>query len=119
MAKKEVVLYGIKTCGTCRKALAWLASEGIPRRFHDFRKDGFDAATLKEWVGELGWEPLLNRKGLTWKKIPESQRVGLDKTKATALMAANPTVIKRPVIDVGGGRRLVGFDDAVRAALSK
>ena len=117
MSKQEVILYGIKTCGTCRKALSWLSDQGVPHRFHDVRKDGLDAATLKAWVDELGWEPLLNRKGLTWKKISEPQRAGLDKAKATALMLANPTVIKRPVID-RRGHRTVGFDDAVKKSLA-
>jgi arsenate reductase len=117
MAKKEAVLYGIKTCGTCRKALSWMADEDIPHRYHDLRKDGLDAATLKAWVDEVGWEKLLNRKGLTWKKIPDSKKAGLDKAKATALMLDNPTLIKRPVIDQGG-KRTVGFDDAVKKALA-
>jgi arsenate reductase len=116
MSKQEVVLYGIKTCGTCRKALSWLSDEGIAHRYHDFRKDGLDPGTLKAWVEELGWETLVNRKGLTWKNIPESKRANLDKAKATALMLENPTLIKRPVIDKRG-HRTVGFDDAVKKSV--
>ena len=118
MSKNEVVLYGIKTCGTCRKALSWLTAEGVPHRFHDLRKDGLEAERLKAWVKALGWEALLNRKGLTWKKIPESKRQGLDQAKASALMLDNPTVIKRPVIETRRGV-LVGFDDRVKEAVAK
>lgn len=118
MSKNEIVLYGIKTCGTCRKALAWLAAQGVPHRFHDLRREGLDAGRLNAWIKQLGWEALLNRKGLTWKKIPESKRQGLHQAKATALMLDNPTLIKRPIMETRRGT-LVGFDDRVKETVVK
>jgi arsenate reductase len=114
---KTVTLYGIKTCGTCRKALAWLDVEGIGHAYHDFRKDGLDGATLDAWIAELGWEALINRRGTTWRTIPEKQRENLTPARAKALMLAYPSVIKRPVLDTGG-KRLVGFTEEIKTALA-
>jgi len=112
-----ITVYGIKNCDTCKKALKWLAVEGIEHRFHDFRADGLDAADLVRWAKAAGWEKLLNRRGTTWRKLAEADRDGVDAAKAETLMVANPTLIKRPVFDAGGDAVLVGFSAADQAAL--
>jgi len=112
-----VTVYGLKTCDTCRKALKWLAAEGIDHRFHDVRADGVDAARVAGWAEAVGWETLLNRRGTTWRKLPESDRENVDGAKAMGLMAAHPALIKRPVFETGSGV-MVGFTDAVKSALS-
>ena len=111
-----ITVYGIRNCDTCRKALKWLDSEGIAARFHDFRKDGLAADRLDAWIDALGWEALLNRRGTTWRKLPASETEGVDAGRARALMLAHPTLIKRPVFDLGG-RYLVGFRESEQAAL--
>lgn len=111
-----VTLYGIKNCDTVRKARKWLESHGVDYTFHDFRADGLDKTALKKWAGECGWENLLNRRGTTWRKLPETERENLSTDKAIALMLANPAVIKRPVLDVGKSRH-VGFSPAEYAAI--
>lgn len=112
-----ITVYGIRNCDTCRKALKWLAAEGMEHRFHDFRADGLDAARLRGWVAELGWERLLNRRGTTWRKLPEADRAEIAEADAIRLMAAQPTLIKRPVLDTGNAR-MVGFSDTERDALT-
>ena len=102
-------LYGIPNCGTVKKARAWLDAQNIEYRFHDFRKDGLDLALLEQWEAALGWETLLNTRGTTWRKLDESQREGVDRAKALALMLAQPSLIKRPVVD-SGTKTLIGFN---------
>ena len=104
------VLYGIKNCDTVRKTRRWLDEHGVEYRFHDFRADGLDPGQLHAWASELGWEALLNRRGTTWRQLPEGQRSNLDEPRALALMLAQPALIKRPVLDLGT-QRLIGFDD--------
>ena len=111
-----VEVWGLKNCDTCRKALAWLKDEGIAHIFRDVRADGLDRAALKAWIGELGWEALVNTRGTTWRGLPEAEREGLDAARAHALILAHPAVMKRPVFDLGE-RRLVGFKGAEQAAL--
>lgn len=106
-----ITVYGIANCDTCRKARRWLDGEGIAHRFHDFRADGLDAKMLAAWVTALGWETLLNRRGATWRNLPEAARDGLTPATATALMLRHPTLIKRPVF-AAGGAVLVGFSKA-------
>ncbi len=101
-------LYGIPNCDTVKKARVWLEQHGVTHVFHDYRKDGVDPAALEQWVDEHGWETVLNRAGTTFRKLPEEARIGLDADKAVALMLAQPSMIKRPVLDLGD-RRLVGF----------
>ncbi|WP_191061768.1 ArsC family reductase [Geminicoccus harenae] len=103
-----LTMYGIKNCDTVRKARAWLDEHGIDHAFHDYRSQGVDRAALLRWVDELGWEALLNRAGTTFRRLPEAERTGLDRGRATALMLAQPSIIRRPVLDLGE-RRLVGF----------
>lgn len=112
-----LVLYGIPNCDSVKRARAWLASRGIEHAFHDYRKAGADPAKLRAWSEAAGWEALLNRRGTTFRKLPEAERAGLDEAKALALMASHPSLIRRPVIEHEGGL-LVGFDaDAWVAAL--
>jgi len=101
-------LYGIRNCDTMKKARAWLDGRGVAYEFHDYKVAGIDADRLTRWCDEHGWEVVLNRAGTTFRKLPEADRQGLDTAKAVALMVAQPSMIKRPVLDLGD-RRLVGF----------
>jgi len=103
-----VTLYGIKACDTVAKARAWLADRGVAYGFHDFKTAGIDAGRLAAWVDEFGWEKVLNRAGTTFRKLPEANRTGLDAAGAIALMIAQPSMIKRPLLDLGD-RRVLGF----------
>jgi len=94
-------IYGIKTCDTVRKARAWLDARGIAHRFHDYRAEGIDEARLRGWAARLGWEKLLNRSGTSFRALPDTDKVDLSEGKAIALMLANPTLIKRPVLEAG------------------
>ena len=102
-------LYGIRNCDTMKKAWTWLDQHGVAYDFHDYKKAGIDRATLEGWVRQVGWEVLLNRAGTTFKKLPDADRQGIDEGKAIALMLAQPSMIKRPVLDLGGGKLMVGF----------
>lgn len=111
-----VAMYGIKNCDTIKKARAWLAERGVAYDFHDYKAEGADEAKLRDWVAEHGWETLLNRAGTTFRALADADKQGLDADKAVALMLANPSMIKRPVLDLGD-RRIVGFKpDTYRAA---
>jgi arsenate reductase len=110
-----VTLYGIPNCDTMKKARAWLAEHGIGYGFHDYKKAGLEEATLRGWVDELGWQALLNTRGMMWRKVPQAVKDGIDEASAIALMLETPGIIKRPVLDLGT-RRHVGFkpDDYAR-----
>ncbi len=108
MAARPVVIHGIKNCDTMARARAWLDQHGVAYAFHDYKKSGIDRATLEAWARKVGWETLLNRAGTTFRKLPDEQKSGLDEAKAIALMLAQPSMIKRPVLDVGGALT-VGF----------
>jgi arsenate reductase (glutaredoxin) len=113
-----IVVYGITNCDTVKKARAWLAGEGVDYRFHDFKKDGLPGEQLATWVKQLGWEKLVNRKGTTWRKLDASTQAGVtDASSAKALMQAQPSVVKRPVVD-WGGQVTVGFDPQAWALLA-
>jgi arsenate reductase len=103
-------LYGIPNCDTVRKTRKWLAAHDIDYTFHDVRKDGLSENKLKSWIKAVGWETLLNKRGQTWRKLAEADKAGLDQAKAIRLMLAEPTLIKRPVLEQAG-RVLVGFDE--------
>lgn len=103
-----ITLYGIRNCDTVKKARAWLDSRKIEYVFHDYKIAGIDADRLRHWCKELGWELLLNRAGTTFRKLPDADQQGLDAGKAMSLMLAQPSMIKRPVLDLGK-QRLVGF----------
>jgi arsenate reductase len=104
----STTLFGIKNCDTVKKARTWLENHGIAYAFHDFKLSGVSMAQLERWADALGWETLLNRKGTTFRALPESDRTALTKAKALALIKTQPTLIKRPVID-HDGVLLVGF----------
>lgn len=111
-------MYGIKNCDTIKKARTWLEGHGVAYDFHDYKASGIDRPSLEAWVGEFGWETVLNRAGTTFKKLPDADRQGLGAEMAIALMLAQPSMIKRPMLDLGG-RRIVGFKpEAYDAAFS-
>jgi arsenate reductase len=105
---RSITIYGIKNCDTMKKARAWLDGHGVKYDFHDYKSAGIDKDRLKAWSDELGWETLLNRAGTTFKKLPDADREGLTEKKALALMLEQPSMIKRPVLDLGR-KRVVGF----------
>jgi len=111
-----ITMYGIKNCDTIKKARTWLEERGLGYDFHDYKASGIDRARLQDWVDRLGWEVLLNRVGTTFRKLPDADRADLDAAKAVELMEAQPSMIKRPVLDLDG-QLLVGFkpDDYHRA----
>ena len=109
------VLYGIRNCDTVKKARAWLDARGVAYEFHDYKAAGIDDARLGAWIAEFGWEKVLNRAGTTFRKLSDADKQDLDATKAAALMLAQPSMIRRPVLDLGE-RRLLGFDEAAWAA---
>ena len=117
MAKaKAVTIYGIKNCDTMKKARSWLDKHEVAYSFHDYKADGIASAQLAGWAKAVGWEVLLNRSGTTFKALPDEKKQGLDQGKAIALMIAQPSMIKRPVLDLGDGRLLVGFKPEAYAA---
>jgi len=113
-----ITIYGIKACDTMKKARDWLDGHGVAYAFHDYKAVGIDRERLEAWSGLVGWETLLNRSGTTFRKLPDADKTGVDQAKAIDLMLAQPSMIKRPVLDLGDGKLLVGFKpDAYAAAL--
>jgi arsenate reductase (glutaredoxin) len=110
-----VTLYGIKNCDTMKKARAWLDARGVAYAFHDYKVEGVERGRLEEWVRAVGWETLLNRAGTTFRKLPEADKEGLGEAGAIKLMLAQPSMIKRPVMDADGGL-VVGFKPEIYAA---
>jgi arsenate reductase len=102
-------IYGIRNCDTMKKARAWLDGQGVAYAFHDYKTAGIDRARLESWARKVGWETLLNRAGTTFRKLPEADKAGLSEKRAIALMVGQPSMIKRPVLELGGGKLLVGF----------
>ena len=115
---KPITIYGIKNCDTMKKARAWLDSHGVTYDFHDYKTAGIAKDKLKQWSEELGWETLLNRAGTTFRKLPDADKEGLNEKRALALMLAQPSMIKRPVLDLGG-KLLVGFQPEIYAREAK
>ncbi len=111
MTQATPTLHGIPNCDTVKKARAWLAANGIAYTFHDYKKSCTTAAKLQSWAKSVGWEALINRAGTTFKKLPDADKANLDQAKAIALMLAQPSMIKRPVVEYAGGL-LVGFKEA-------
>ena len=103
-----VTIYGIKNCDTMKKARTWLDDHGVAYAFHDYKTAGIDHAHLEAWAKAVGWEVLLNRSGTTFKGLPDADKQEIDQDKAIGLMLAQPSMIKRPVLDLGG-KLLVGF----------
>jgi arsenate reductase (glutaredoxin) len=101
-------IYGIKNCDTMKKARTWLEQKGIAHTFHDYKVSGIDREHLERWIDQVGWETVLNRAGTTFKKLDEADRQNIDRAKAIELMLAQPSMIKRPVLEAGG-KLIVGF----------
>jgi arsenate reductase len=112
---KSTTIYGIKNCDTMKKARVWLDSHGVSYEFHDYKVAGASKEKLKAWCDELGWETLLNRAGTTFRKLPEADKAGLNERKALALMLEQPSIIKRPVLEIGS-KLLVGFKPEIYAS---
>ena len=106
--QKSITIYGIKNCDTMKKARAWLDGHGVAYAFHDYKSQGIERARLEALARDVGWETLLNRGGTTFRKLPDKDKAGLNEKRALALMLAQPSMIKRPVLDTGG-KLLVGF----------
>ena len=106
---KNATIYGIKNCETMTKARAWLDKHGVAYAFHDYKTAGIDRERLQKWSKKVGWETVLNRAGMTFRTLPDKDKTGLDAKKAIALMLKQPSMIKRPVLDLGGGKLVVGF----------
>jgi len=115
MAGTTITIYGIKNCDTMKKARAWLDAHGIAHAFHDYKAEGISKSQLTQWCKELGWEVLLNKVGTTFRALAPAQKEGLNQARAIALMAEQPAMIKRPVLDLGAGR-IVGFKPEIYAA---
>ncbi|MEE8350801.1 MAG: ArsC family reductase [Rhodospirillales bacterium] len=111
-------VFGLKNCDTCRNALKWLTEKGLDHSFQDFRKDGLETAMLARWIKAVGWETLLNKRGTTWRGLPDGDKEGVDEGKAAALMLAHPALIKRPVFEFGKNF-IIGFKDEQRQQLLK
>jgi arsenate reductase len=112
---RRVTIHGIKACDTMKKARDWLDGHGVAYGFHDYKAAGVERAVLEGWARQVGWETLLNRSGTTFRKLPDADKSGLDEAKAIGLMLAQPSMIKRPVLDVDG-ELTVGFRPEVYAA---
>ena len=116
---KPTTIYGIKNCDTMKKARAWLDKAGVAYAFHDYKSAGIEKDKLERWAKKAGWETIINRAGLTFKKLPDKDKDGLTEAKAIKLMLAQPSMIKRPVLELGGGKLLVGFKpEAYESALA-
>jgi Spx/MgsR family transcriptional regulator len=114
--KPVVMMYGIPNCDSIKKARAWLDSRGISCRFHNYKKEGVDAAQLSLWVERLGWEALLNKRGTTWRKLADEKKEGINRERAILLMCENPSMIKRPVLIVAETIE-IGFSEQKYAGL--
>jgi Spx/MgsR family transcriptional regulator len=112
-------IYGIKNCDTMKKARAWLDQHKVDYAFHDYKSKGIDREHLEKWAKKAGWETLLNRAGTTFKKLPDKDKEGVTEAKALALMLKQPSMIKRPVLELSGGKLLVGFKPEEYAAAVK
>ena len=107
----SVTLYGIPNCDTVKKARDWLTAHGVVHAFHDFKKQGVPLPKIDQWIAATGWEKLLNRRGPTWRKLDDATQTSVvDAASAVAVMVANSSVIKRPVVQWLGGQVTVGFD---------
>src|ERR1051325_1738335 len=104
-----LTIYGIKNCDTMKKARAWLDQRGVDYAFHDYKTAGLERAKLEGWAKKVGWEALLNKAGTTFRKLPDKDKEDLTEAKAIKLMLAQPSMIKRPVLELSGGKLLVGF----------
>ncbi|MFN2381079.1 MAG: ArsC family reductase [Guyparkeria sp.] len=104
-----ITVYGIPNCDTVKKARAWLTAQGLEYRFHDFKKAGLPEERLADWLARFGWETVINRRGTSWRRLPTEEREAMDAARARAAALANPSLIKRPVVE-RGEQTLIGFD---------
>ena len=114
--RMPITIYGIKNCDTMKKARAWLDKQGVEYAFHDYKTAGIERDKLERWAKKAGWETLLNRAGTTFKKLPDKDKESLTEKRAIALMLKQPSMIKRPVLELGGGKLLVGFKPEIYKA---
>jgi arsenate reductase len=114
-----ITIYGIKNCDTMKKARAWLENAGVEYAFHDYKTAGIERERLEAWAKKVGWETLLNRAGTTFRKLPDKDKNVSSAAKAIALMREQPSMIKRPVLELGGGKLLVGFKPETYKAASR
>ncbi len=105
----SITIYGIKNCDTMKKARAWLDGRGVAYSFHDYKADGISKEKLQHWCDELSWHTVLNRAGTTFRKLLDADKEGLNEREAIALMLAQPSMIKRPMVEIDGGKLLAGF----------
>ncbi len=110
-----ITIYGIKNCDTMKKARAWLDKHRVDYAFHDYKTAGIERDKLERWAKKAGWQTLLNRAGTTFKKLPDGDKEGVTEAKAIKLMLAQPSMLKRPVLELGGGKLLVGFKPEIYA----
>ena len=111
-----IIMYGIKNCDTIKKARRWLEDAGVEYQFHDYKKDGLSPELLDSFIADPGWEALLNRRGTTWRKLPDEVKDNIDAASARTVMLDNPSIIKRPLL-AAGNRRILGFSTDDYAAL--
>jgi Spx/MgsR family transcriptional regulator len=104
-----ITMFGIKNCDTIKKARKWLESEGIEYQFHDYKKEGISPELLDVWVQDLGWEALVNKRGTTWRKLPEETKESINQSSAIEIMLANTSIIKRPLLVDDAENKLLGF----------
>lgn len=112
-----ITLYGIPNCDTVKKARTWFEKRGVAYKFHDYKKQGIDREKLEEWILEKGWEPLLNKSGTTFRALPDVLKQDIDGDKALALMLAEPSMIKRPIVE-GAGELIVGYSSTDYEAIA-
>ncbi len=112
----SVKMYGIKNCQTMKKAMTYLESKHVAFEFHDYKKQGIDAPTLEQWLSQKQWDEIINKRGTTWRKLSDEEKTDINPTKAIELMIANPSLIKRPALDVAG-KLYLGFDEALYQAI--
>ncbi|WP_263322295.1 ArsC family reductase [Endozoicomonas sp. Mp262] len=111
-----ITLYGISNCDTIRKARRWLKDAGIEYHFHDYRKEGIDESMLQHWIEQLDWEQLVNKRGTTWRQLPEDIKSSVDAGQALKLMLEQPAMIKRPLLDLGD-KPVLGFSPSLYSSL--
>jgi arsenate reductase (glutaredoxin) len=116
MPKQPATIYGLATCDTTRAARKWLDAKGVAYQFHDVREDGLTKSMVEGWVKALGWEKVLNKASTTWRELPEKEKQNVDEKRAIALLLANPTLVKRPVLDAAG-KLTLGFKPEAWKAL--
>lgn len=112
-----IELYGLRNCDTCKAALKWLAENGATVSFHDFKTVDLNENTVRSWIDALGWETVINKRGTTWRKLPEQAKADIDADKAVSLVLENPSLIKRPLVEAAGVVS-VGFTDDLRKRLA-